>query len=305
MMRNFMMAVSFTALTLGGVVACGSESSAPAEEAAQSAPFESQVLTIEVVGTGPDVILLPGLASNADVWDETVDALKDRYTLHVVQVSGFGGAPARGNAEKTDILPGLRDDLIRYAETMEAPPHLIGHSLGGLVTMMAGIEKSSAFEELMAIDVLPFFSVMTLPEPSASAAEPLAQLGKSMLISQSEDVFAARQAEALATLTKSDEHRALALNWSVASDRNVMAQAMYEVLVTDLREPIASLEAPLTVMYARDPEMPNGAAIQGFYETEFTSVPQVTLVPIDNALHFIMFDQPEAFIGAVENFLDG
>lgn len=305
MMKHVLRAAGLSLLMISGVIACGGSDSGTSIEVPAAEPFESAHLTIEVEGEGPNVLLLPGLASNADVWDDTVAALKDRYTLHIVQVSGFGGAPARGNAEKTDILPTLRDELIRYAGTLEEKPALIGHSLGGLVTMMAGIEDSDAFEKLMAIDVLPFFSVLTLPDPSVAAAEPLAQLGKTMLLSQSDEVFSQRQAEALATLTKSDIHRELALSWSVASDRNVMAQAMYEVLVTDLREPVKSISAPLSVMYARDPDMPNGTTIEGFYQTEFIGVPGVQLVPIDNALHFIMFDQPEAFLAAIETFLAG
>lgn len=302
-MKHLILAASLSLIAALGLTACQQEPAPNGIEVPEQEPFESDHLTIEVAGTGPNVILLPGLASNADVWDETVAALKDRYTVHTVQVSGFGGAPARGNTDNSEILPTLRDELIRYAGELDSTPTLIGHSLGGLVTMMAGIENDSAFDKLMAIDVLPFFSVMTLPEPSVEAAIPVAEFSKTLLLSQTDEVFRDRQAEALSVLTKAENHRELALSWSVASDRSVMAQAMYEVLVTDLREPITRLTTPLTVMYARDPDMPNGAAIQNFYETEFAGVTDVTLVPVDNALHFIMFDQPEAFLAAIEDFL--
>jgi len=61
--------------------------------------------TVEVTGQGPDVILIPGLASSAAVWDDTVKQLKGRYRLHVIQVAGFAGAPAGANAEGPVVQP--------------------------------------------------------------------------------------------------------------------------------------------------------------------------------------------------------
>ena len=66
--------------------------------AAAAAAFEPTRFTAEVVGTGPDVILIPGLTASKNVWRPTVAAVPG-YRYHLIQVSGFAGAPARGNAE--------------------------------------------------------------------------------------------------------------------------------------------------------------------------------------------------------------
>lgn len=294
-------------MTVGaiGLAACRapSESTEQATHSNVAEAFSSDHMTVETTGAGPDVILVPGLASNAAIWDETATALSDRYTVHVVQVSGFGGPPARGNAGNTEILPTLSAEIVRYGQSLETPAALIGHSLGGLVTLMAGLEDQSAFDRLMTIDVLPFFSVLTNPAATSDAVAPFAEIARTTLIGQSADEFAARQDAALAGLVKAEDDRALALSWSVASDRDVMAQAMSEVLVTDLRADMANLDLPLTVLYARDPAIPNMDYIETRYREDYAPAPQVTLVPVDGALHFIMMDQPDAFLTAIETFL--
>ncbi|HWT51701.1 MAG TPA: alpha/beta hydrolase, partial [Caulobacter sp.] len=46
-------------------------------------------MTVTVTGKGPDVILIPGLASSGAVWDATVKQLSTTHRVHVVQVVGF------------------------------------------------------------------------------------------------------------------------------------------------------------------------------------------------------------------------
>ena len=62
-------------------------------------------MTVTVVGQGPDVILIPGLASSGAVWDATVKQLAATHRIHVVQVAGFAGAPVAGNAEGAVVGP--------------------------------------------------------------------------------------------------------------------------------------------------------------------------------------------------------
>jgi len=52
----------------------------------------------QIVGQGPDLVLIPGLASSRDTWKAVADHLKNHYRLHLIQVAGFAGEPARGNA---------------------------------------------------------------------------------------------------------------------------------------------------------------------------------------------------------------
>lgn len=285
------------------VVHACSNPAEPPSEASATTPFESQHFVVTVAGAGPDVILVPGLASDAAVWDATAAALSDRHTVHVVQVSGFSDAPARGNAGSETVLDDLARDLSAYANALEGEPTLVGHSLGGLVAMKTALEPDAPLSRLVIVDVLPFFSVLMDPAATSDTMVPVAAMMKAALLGQSDDVFALRQAEALSALVKGEADLQKALDWSVSSDRAVMAQAMSEVLVTDLRAQISAIEIPTTVIYARDAQIPNMDGVEAFYLDLYAVMPNLTLVAIDDALHFVMLDQPEAFQAAMNDAL--
>lgn len=272
-------------------------------ETAQNTPFESPYFTVTSQGSGPHIILVPGLASNAAVWDTTVAAIGESYTTHTIQVSGFGGAPARGNDGNTEILDTLSRDLATYAATLEGDVTMVGHSLGGLVTMKTALIPDSHLDAIVIVDVLPFFSVLMDEDATAQSIAPIAGMMKATLLAQNDDVFASSQDTALKSLVKDDTNRATALSWSVQSDRKVMAQAMSEVLVTDLRADIARLKIPITVIYARDDMIPNMDKTSEFYETLYSPAFDIKIKPVDGALHFIMFDQPEAFFAILRSAL--
>jgi pimeloyl-ACP methyl ester carboxylesterase len=299
-MRYFF--IAGIALAFGSLTACTGATVEPTEQAADAA-FESAHFSVSVTGSGPDVILVPGLASSAAVWDETVAALSDTYTLHAVQVSGFAGAAARGNTDNQDVLDDLAADIVAYSRELEQPPAIVGHSLGGLVTLKAALEANAELDRIVVIDVLPFFSVLMDEAATAETMTPVAAFMKATLLGQSDEVFAARQSEALGALVKSETDLQSALDWSIASDREVMAQAMYEVLVTDLRDQIVSIGIPTTVIYARDAAIPNMENVEAFYQDLYSPLPNGKLIPVDDALHFVMLDQPEAFLGALETAL--
>ena len=61
-----------------------------ASSAHAATPFE-----VRVTGNGPDVLLIPGLASSGDVWDDTVKALAPHHRCHVFTLAGFAGVPAQ------------------------------------------------------------------------------------------------------------------------------------------------------------------------------------------------------------------
>lgn len=295
------------AILLGALslVSCGQEQAkAPPVETAADV-FESNFFEVTITGQGSNVILVPGLASSVEVWNETVDALSESHMVHTIQVSGFAGTPARGNAENTDILDDLANDLSRYTARLDGETAMIGHSLGGLVTLKTALRDGSAIDRIMIIDVLPYFSVLMDETATPEKIAPVAAFMKATLLGQSDEVFSARQDEALAALVKSPEDRQIALDWSVASDRTVMAQAMSEVLLTDLRGEVKDIPIRTTVLFANDPAIQNIEAIRAFYYSDYADLNSVEIIPVDGALHFIMYDQPEAFEREVSRFLEG
>ena len=70
------------------LTAAAALAASPASAWAQSA-FRSRRISVETRGSGPDLMLIPGLASTAEVWRSTADRIAGRR-LHLVSVRGFG-----------------------------------------------------------------------------------------------------------------------------------------------------------------------------------------------------------------------
>jgi pimeloyl-ACP methyl ester carboxylesterase len=263
----------------------------------------SDRITVTVRGKGPDVLLIPGLASSSAVWDATAKQLENHFRLHIVQVAGFAGAPARANASGEVLQPTV-DAIELYIKTNQLKsPTIIGHSLGGLAGMMLAIQHPEDVGKLMVVDSLPFFSVLS-GASDVAAATPQAAAMRDYTIAQSQDAYAQSEKQFLPRLVKSPEGLKAAIGWAIASDKSVVARAMYEDMTTDLRADLPKIEAPVMVLYPWDAAsgFPHNATDK-LYRDNFALLPNKTLVCVDNSFHFIMLDQPEKFATQVETFL--
>lgn len=259
--------------------------------------------TVEVRGSGPDVILIPGLASSRAVWEPTARALEGRYRLHLVQVNGFAGTPAGANADGP-VVDGLVEELAAYvADNRLERPAVIGHSMGGFTGLAMARRYPDSVGRLMVVDALPFFSVL-INAKDAQAAEPVAAQTRQNFATMSDADLLSVQTRTMKNLVKDEQGRKDAVAWSMASDRKVVGQVTYEVMTSDLRGELAAIKTPVTVLYARDASMGFlGNFVGGLYKDSYAGLPGARVVLVDNALHFIMLDQPEAFRREVETFL--
>jgi len=263
----------------------------------------SDRITVTVRGQGPDVVLIPGLASSGAVWDATVRHLEGHYRLHIVQVVGFAGAPARANAQGPIIQPTL-DALDAYIKTNKLKsPKVIGHSLGGLMGMMLALQHPEDVGSLMIVDSLPFYGVLFGANDVATAI-PQAAAMRDSIITETQDAYAQGEREFLHSLVKSPEGCRAATQWAVASDKSVVARAMFEDMTTDIRPRLHEIKMPVTILYPWDSStgMPQ-AVVDGLYRESFAPLPKKTILRIENSFHFIMLDQPNVFAAQVDAFL--
>lgn len=261
-------------------------------------------MTVAVVGQGPDVILIPGLASSGAVWDGTVKQLSATHRIHVVQVAGFAGAPVAGNAEGAVVGPLVEaiDGYIK-AKGLKSPA-VIGHSLGGFTGLLLAERHPESIGRLMIVDSLPFFSLLFSPAATPDMVRPQAVQMRDATAAMSAEAFASQQAMGAPRFVKSAEGQKQVTAWGGASSPSVVGRAMYDLLVTDARGDLAKVKAPTTLLYAYDAGMgmPAAAADKLFVDA-YAGLPGLTARRIDDARHFIMLDQPQAFAQAVVNFL--
>ena len=89
--------------------------------------FSQTSFSVKVTGAGQPIILIPGLASSGDVWNETVSQFSQNFECHVLTLPGFAGqAPI--DLEK-GFLPEVEKEIGAYLNQLGQPAILIGHSL--------------------------------------------------------------------------------------------------------------------------------------------------------------------------------
>jgi pimeloyl-ACP methyl ester carboxylesterase len=258
---------------------------------------------VTVRGQGPDVVLIPGLASSSAVWDATAKHLEGHYRLHIVQVAGFAGSPPSANAQGLVIQPTV-DAIDAYIKTNKLKsPKVIGHSIGGLMGLMLSDQHPEDVGSLMIVDSLPFFSALFGAKDAATAA-PQAAAMRDSILAETQDAYAQSEKEFIPSLVKSPEGLKAATAWAIASDKSVVARAMYEDMTTDIRPKLREIKTPVTLLYPWDASTGmSQAAVDGLYQESFAPLPNKTIVRIDGSFHFIMLDQPDAFAAQVDTFL--
>ena len=292
------------ALWLLGLLALALGGARPA--VAQEPAYVPTRFSVEVSGKGSDVIFLPGLATSREVWRSSVDDLGPGYRVHLVQVKGFG-EPAGPNALGPVLAP-LVEELARYiAENGIERPAIVGHSLGGLAALMLGADHPELPGKLMIVDAFPWFG-MTVTPPGSSATvaslEPQAQQLRDALVASYGTSEAGRQTEAsIAGYVLDQSKLPLLREWTGGADPRVVGQLVYEDLMTDMRERIADIAAPVTLIYPWNERYPTQAQAEPFYRANYAALPRTKLVGLGPAAHFVMADQPAAFQVALKEFL--
>ena len=261
--------------------------------------FHSERLSVVTLGEGPDVVLIPGLASSRHVWDDLVAQLSTAHTLHLVQLAGFAGEP--WEQESGAFLQPAVEELARYiqAENLQTPA-VIGHSLGGLCALMLAQAYPEAVGRVMTVDSLPFYSGL-FGAQAVEDARPYAERAAAEMLSLDAATFEQRQEMVARRMTHNPTMQRQILEWSKASDRKAVAAALREVMLADVRPGLAGMKMPVTALYA-DAGRP-GEEVDAVWKGQYLNLRGVKLVRVEGSYHFIMADRPQAFREQVSAFL--
>jgi pimeloyl-ACP methyl ester carboxylesterase len=314
--------IAIAAAIAAAISAQSSEATEPAsnECSVKAMPRDTTLLegkrfTVQVEGKGPDVILIPGLSSPRAVWEETVKALAGCYTVHSIQIRGFGdeaGLNAEGPVLDpfiTELADYIDDEIINKGR---AAPAIIGHSLGGLSALMIGARHPQVAGKIMVVDALPFIGTIfgaadvaaVRPQAEAMAAsirnQYQADAAKPTLLNCDDPAEAAK---VKSIWSNTPRGRCIVENWGKLSDARVTAQAMLDDTLTDMRPELPKIAAPVTLLYAQDDKVMPEAMARAIFEGQYAGTPKFTPVMVKGSYHFIMLDQPAEFLQQVAAFL--
>jgi pimeloyl-ACP methyl ester carboxylesterase len=298
------------ALALGAPAFAADLPQAPNRFAATINPaerFEVGALLVERHGQrGRPLVLIPGLASGAWVWQDMIRELSAEHVLYVVTLPGFDGrAPIDGNA-----LDAARAALLELIATRKLDkPVLVGHSLGGMLALRIAEERPNLVGGVVTIDGLPAF-----PGSEAMPAEERAKAAEAMKarVPLNREAFAAQQQQymrgvGVLDMGKADELAKLTARSDPAAVARYIGDALG--LGIDLRQGLPTIAAPVLVMapYFEPDASQHGItapAMADYYRSVMAGVPKVEVLTVAPARHFAMFDQPREVADAIRRYLN-
>jgi pimeloyl-ACP methyl ester carboxylesterase len=268
--------------------------------AASVASTEAQPFGVRVTGHGPPMILIPGLASSGDVWNTTVAHEQDRFTCHVIELPGFAGRPRI----PAPMLATVRDALAGYIRDHHLDhPVIVGHSLGGFLALDLARSYPDLPGKLVIVDSLPFLPAASNPAATVESTRGFAEAIRTGVLSTPEAAFEQQERGTLATMITDPAQQEVALGWVMRSDRAAVADALVEIMTTDLRPQLGAITAPTLVIETWTGWGAGRAPTEQNYARQYAELRGARLVVADTAKHFVMFDDPAFLFAQMDAFL--
>jgi pimeloyl-ACP methyl ester carboxylesterase len=266
---------------------------------AQQAPFQ-----VKVTGHGRPMILISGLSSSGETWDTTVEHYKDRFECHVLTVAGFAGVPRI----PAPMLDKVRDGLADYIRTHKLDhPIIVGHSLGGFLALDFGARYPDLPGRLVIVDSYPFLAAIMDPKATPADAHANAEQARQYMGAMTQDAYERYVKSGLGTRDmvekESDFNRII--GWGLTSDRTAVADAMADMMATDLRDSIANIKVPTLVLgsWIGFKQYTDHARTEANLKAQYAKLKGVEIRITDTAHHFIMWDDPEWMFGHLDRFV--
>jgi N-formylmaleamate deformylase len=267
---------------------------------------------VAVSGHGQPMILIPGLASSADTWTGTVARYRDRYECHVLTLAGFAGTPPIAEP----LLATVRAELAAYIRDRHLDrPIVIGHSLGGTVAFALAADHPDLVGPIVIVDMVPFLAGTAMQAGSLDEAKPRIATMRRYMSAMTDTQWAdyAKSGASVKYMVTSPADLATITQWSVASDRRTVTDALADVYGLDLRDDVARIGTPVLalgtwkgvhdeVLAAAKVEITRPAFVDSF-AGQYAKVTRLHFALAETARHFIMFDDPAWFFDQLDGFL--
>jgi pimeloyl-ACP methyl ester carboxylesterase len=246
--------------------------------------FRPKAFGIEISGSGPPVILIPGLGSPGEVWTETVGHLEDRHECHVLTLSGFAGRPPIDEP----LSAAVRRDLTRYIRSRRlVRPIVIGHSMGGFIALWLAASFPENIGPVIIVDA----------GPALSGDLEDAKLLRSRWVQASDEEFAVQAKYMYAGMTSNPKRLEAISSLAAKSDRRTIGDAIYEMVITNLTDRMSEIRAPVLFVLA-------DGIFQHRIRKQVEDVRDKEIVVVPRARHFVMIDAPKRFFEVIDAFLE-
>jgi pimeloyl-ACP methyl ester carboxylesterase len=260
---------------------------------------------VEVTGTGIDVILIPGLSSSGDVWNETVAELKNSYRLHVVTLPGFAGKDPIDTDE--EFVFQMAEQIVDYIRAGEIEnPVLMGHSMGGFMSLYIATEYPDLPLKVVSVDGVPFMTAMINPRATEETGEQMAMQMTNQLRMMAGQNRRQMHQQVISTMVTDTKKQEEAVEWSMTSDLSTISHSVQALYTNDLRDDLQRVKAPILMLGSWKGYESYGITkerTEQMLKQQYSNADDVTIKVSEEGLHFLMWDDFDFMIQSFRSFM--
>ncbi|MGC2638374.1 MAG: alpha/beta hydrolase [Acidobacteriaceae bacterium] len=262
---------------------------------------------VSVVGQGRPIVMIPGLASSGTTWDATAAHLAPHFQCYKLTLAGFAGV----SPIDSPLLTTARDQIAAYIRDNHLDhPVIMGHSLGGFVALDLAARNPQLVGPVIIVDSLPFFAQAWFQVDTLAAAQPTIDKMRAGMEGLSHEQWVAYTQAGTSTngMATSPADQKTLIDWGLASDQKTVTNAMLDLVGTDLRPELKSIQTPVLVIGTwiglKNYGVTEAEVAQEFHQ-QYAGVRDLRFVMSDTARHFVMWDDPVWFDHQIDDFLAG
>lgn len=205
---------------------------------------------VDQQGSGDPLMLLPGFATPASVWDETIQNIQGEFSYYQVSYAGFNGlAPM-----DTPWYENVREALFDYVEAHDLRNlTLIGHSMGGNLATEVAATMPERVRQLIIVDAIPCMRALMMPGVDAKYIRYDSPQVIRML-QMSEDSMRHTVVMTAQNMTRRPEKVDTLVRWMMRADRQTYVYGYTDLLKMDLRPQLDQISASTLILGASFPD---------------------------------------------------
>jgi pimeloyl-ACP methyl ester carboxylesterase len=110
-------------------------------------------IAYEILGQGPPVVLIHGTPSSSYLWRDVAPRLAERYTVHLLDLLGYGVSEKRdGQSVSIEAQTVVVDELLDFWQVPHAS--VAGHDIGGAIALRLMLLRERRFRRLALCDAV-------------------------------------------------------------------------------------------------------------------------------------------------------
>ncbi|MBC8100255.1 MAG: alpha/beta hydrolase [Armatimonadetes bacterium] len=253
---------------------------------------EQGIVHYETLGRGRPVLLLHGWLGSWALWRNTIDVLSKEFRVYALDFFGFGDSVDRNSNFSVNNFVESVDQFMDRLGIVKAP--LVGHSMGGTVSLAAGVRFPEKIVKVIVIGSPVNGSSLNpmLKLAGYRGTARIAWINPSLLrtLIRGYGYFMAKDGRAIGNMIAEDMTK-------ITVDS--FFQSIGTLRDTDLRTSIGDLQMPVLGIYGKNDIIvdPKQHKVLKQY------APHSQIAWFEHSGHFPMMDEPQRFHSTVIDFL--